>query len=329
ETEYYTYNEQTSNLGVGWTWAFPSVETRGNQQYFHFADGSVYAVGSGGQGLVDYPLKDVTFAPSTEILRTKNAAGTEVTAQAAYALTDTLGTGVYFNSNGQWIGTKDAYGNVIMVLYAKQPVNDQNEYPLIDRIIDTLNREITFTYTSNSVTVTYAPGQSLVYNKRLISNTNKKRELASVVNENGETTSYTYDKNEVKFDYDTSSQPDAGQTLYNDLEQITYPTGGRTTYEYTTASKRLGDTGTLEYSRVARRYDELRESTYKKKNVVVFDYSRMTDFNDPAQESSVIKRTTISNPNDPSHITAVEKISETTQLNADHLPVQFTREKAG
>ncbi|MDO7907936.1 hypothetical protein Q5741_16100, partial [Paenibacillus sp. JX-17] len=25
ETEYYTYNEQTSNLGVGWTWAFPSV----------------------------------------------------------------------------------------------------------------------------------------------------------------------------------------------------------------------------------------------------------------------------------------------------------------
>nr|WP_305121013.1 RHS repeat-associated core domain-containing protein [Saccharibacillus sp. JS10] len=327
-SEYYTYNERTSNLGVGWAWAIPSVELRGDVRYLHFADGTVYQVQANGQGLVDYPLKDVTFASSSDSISTKNAAGQTVNATAAYVLTDTLGTKIYFNANGQWIGTKDAYGNVILVQYAQAAVNEQNSYPLISKIIDTLNREIVFSYKANAVTVTYA-GKSLVFNKTLISGTNKKRTLSSVVNENGETTSYGYAKQETKYDAVTNAGAAEEKVVYMALTQATYPTGARTGYEYGQTSKHLGDQGTLGYYRVTKRYDEMRESTFKKKNVVVYDYTNATDFSDPAQTTSTVKRTTITNPNDASHLPTVEKISETTVLNADHLAIKETREKAG
>lgn len=327
-SEYYTYNERTSNLGVGWTWAMPSVELRGDVRYLHFTDGTVYQVEAGGQGLVDYPLQDVTFGPSSDNLSTQNAAGQTVNATAAYALTDTLGKKIYFNADGRWIGTKDAYGNVILVQYAQAAVNDQNAYPLISKVIDTLNREIVFSYKANAVTVTYA-GKSLVYNKTLISGTNKKRTLSSVENESGEKTSYGYDKKETNYDAITNAGAAPEKIIYMALTQTTYPTGARTGYEYGQTSKHLGDQGTLGYYRVTKRYDELRESTFKKKNVVVYDYSNATDFSDPAQTTSTVKRTTINNPNDPSHIPSTEKISETTVLNADHLAIKETREKDG
>ncbi|WP_150235715.1 hypothetical protein [Saccharibacillus brassicae] len=217
---------------------------------------------------------------------------------------------------------------MILVQYAEAAVNDQNGYPLISKVIDTLNREIVFSYKANAVTVTYA-GKSLVYNKTLISGTNKKRTLSSVVNENGETTSYGYSKQETNYDAVTNAGAAAEKVIYMALTQTTYPTGASTAYEYGQTSKRLGDQGTLGYYRVTKRYDELRESTTKKKNFVAYDYANATDFSDPAQTTSTVKRTTISNPNAPSNVPSTEKITETTVLNADHLAVKETREKTG
>ncbi|QDH21603.1 RHS repeat protein [Saccharibacillus brassicae] len=328
DNEYYTYNERTSNLGVGWTWAFPSVELRGDQRYLHFADGTVYQIAADGQGLVDYPLQDVKFAPATTVISTQDAAGKTVTATAAYSLTDTLGTQSLFNAEGRWIGTKDAYGNVILVEYAKIAVNDQNAYPMISRVIDTLNREIKFSYRSDSVTVGYA-GKSLVFNKKLISDTNKKRNLTSAVNENGETTSYGYEKQSASLDADGPGGASASSTIYSGLNAVTYPTGAGTIYEYDKTTKRLGEAGTLDYYRVKKRYDSMKDNGTKKKNFVAYDYTDATDFSDPAQTSSTIKRTTIINPNGGAAVPSNEKIVETTVLNADHLAVKETREKTG
>ncbi|MDO3413418.1 hypothetical protein QWJ34_26970, partial [Saccharibacillus sp. CPCC 101409] len=278
-SEYYTYNERTSNLGVGWTWAFPSVELRGDQRYLHFPDGTVYEVAAGGQGLVDYPLKDVTFAPSTATLSTKDASGKAVSAAAAYSLTDTLGTQSLFNAQGRWIGTKDAYGNVILVEYANTSVNDGDAYPLISRVIDTLNREIKFSYKANAVTVSYA-NKSLTFNKKLITGVNKKRNLDTAVNENGETISYGYTKQDAGFDADGPGGANGGSTTYTSLTRVTYPTGARSIYEYGKTVKHFGDIGTLEYYRVNKRYEELNESGTKKKNMVAYDYTNATDFSD-------------------------------------------------
>ncbi|NMO96844.1 RHS repeat protein, partial [Paenibacillus lemnae] len=331
ENEYYTYHEKTSNLGIGWSWAFPSIEQRETMSYLHFGDGTVYPIADGGEGLVGYTLQDVTFGPSSELLTTQDASGAEVSEQAAYMLSDTMGTGVYFNATGQWIGTKDVYDNVILVQYTNQEVNEQQSFPQIDKIIDTLNREITFEYTPESVVITYAPGKSYTYNKRLITNTNKKRALTSVMNENQETVAYSYRKNIGRFDYDTSDSEPEIKTTYYDLIEVQYPTEARSVYEYTSepAVKRLGSSGTLQYYRVAKRYEEIRESIYKKKNVIAYDYSDTTDFSDPSVQSSIVKWRSISNPNDPTHIERVEKIAGSYTLNADHQIIHSVREKDG
>ncbi|MDI4649597.1 RHS repeat domain-containing protein [Cohnella hashimotonis] len=321
-----SYEERTWNLGVGWSFAFPSLEIRGTKLLAHLSDGTVYEVAAGGNGFVDHPLQDLTFAPSTETLTTNNAAGTSVSATAAYKMTDTLGTSVYFNSAGNWIGTKDAYGNVILVQYANQPILEGAASPLISKIIDTLNREITFAYTSNSVTVNYASGKQFVYRKTLISNEGKKRNLTSAENELGETTSYAYDKGNAEFDYDTTSGPSAEDTLYANLTQITYPTGSSSRYTYTPATKHLGSNGSIGYYRVASRYDQIK---YDKMNLTTFDYTNNADFTDPAQTAYSTKRTMITNPNAASNVTPIEKISLTTSLNGQHLVTNTTLEKTG
>ncbi|WP_256972525.1 polymorphic toxin-type HINT domain-containing protein [Saccharibacillus sp. O23] len=331
DNEYYTYNERTSNLGVGWSWAFPSVEQRGSQRYLHMADGTVYPIAANGQGLVDYPLKDVTFGPSTGTLSTKDASGATVSATIAYALTDTLGTKAFFNTDGRWIGTKDAYGNVILVQYAQTAVNEQNAYPMISRVIDTLNREIKFTYSAGDVKVNYDTGKTLTYGKSLITDTQKKRNLAGVTNENGETVSYRYDKKNAAFDADGPGGAAAGATTYSALTGVVYPTGASTGYDYGKTTKHFGDAGTADYYRVTQRSDSLKKdgNSVQSESVVTYDYTNATDFSDPAQTTSTVKRTLVNNPNDASNVPRVDKITESTTLNADHLAVKEVREKAG
>lgn len=328
EREKYTYKERTYNLGAGWSFAFPSLELRGNASFLHFPDGSVYRTTASGSGLADYPLQDLTFAGTSETLSAADATGATVSAAAAYKLTDTAGKAIYFNSSGQWIGTKDAYGNAILVQYAGQPIFDGDVYPVISKIIDTLNREITFAYSDDTITVTYAPGKQIVYTKGIVSNEQKERYLASVTNENGETTTYQYDKQDGTYDFDTASGPAAESVPYMNLSRITYPTGARTVYTYTSApaSRHLGTNGAFTYYRVASRHDELNS---KDQHTTVFDYSGNVDFTDPSLTSYTTKRTTISNPNAPSHIPAEEKIVVTRTLNNQHLVTRTVSEKTG
>ncbi|WP_020618893.1 RHS repeat protein [Paenibacillus daejeonensis] len=322
-----TYKERTYNLGAGWSFAFPSLEMRDGAMFVHLPDGSVYETASGGAGLVGYPLQDLSFGPSSTVLQTTDASEAAVSATAAFELSDTVGTTVYFDADGKWIGSQDAYGNVIVVEYANNPVNEGMQYPLMNRIIDTLNREITFAYTSNSMTVGYGDGQQIVYRKRLISNTNKERELASVTNENGETTAYEYTKLNVNVDYDTRVSG-SDSVLYVGLTRVAYPTGSRTTFEYTTADKRLGEHGVIGYPRVTSRYDEIREGIFRKKNRVNFTYDDV-DFTDPSVTGYTTVETMISNPNAPGHISPENKLVVTNTLNGKHQVTNATWEKEG
>ncbi|WP_240419510.1 hypothetical protein [Paenibacillus periandrae] len=287
----------------------------------------MYRTTGTGNGLEGYPLQDLTFAATTETISTLDAGGASVSATAAYKLTNTVGTVKFFNSTGQWIGTKDAYGNVVLIQYASQPIFDGTSYPVISKIIDTLNREITFAYTVDDVTVTYAPGKQIVYNKALVSNEQKEHYLASIENENGETISYQYDKHAASYDLGTTSGPSAAAVPVIDLTRVTYPTGPRTVYTYTTSpvSKRLGPSGSLTYYRIASRYDEVSSSV---KNKTVFDYTGNTDFTNPSLTNYSTKRTMISNPNAGS-APVDEKIVVTSTLNNQHLLTNTTAEKTG
>lgn len=269
-----THNEKRYNLGAGWSFAFPSVETRdGGQLFLHFTDGSVYRITGTetARTIEDYPLQDVAFATTTSTIGGVSA---------AYQLTDTRNTITYFDSTGKWIGTRDAYNNEVTVAYTSQPIFGGTSIPVIQSITSSASRVISFSYPDvNTVTVMYpidgTKTGKLVYNKTAIAGQTNEMQLASVdsfsyidstnsANNQKRTTSYGYTSKTAAFDYETAdtTKPN-GSLTYQLLSKVTYPTGASSNYIYETAAQKkfLGVNGYLEFYRIAERYDSLKGPT--------------------------------------------------------------------
>jgi RHS repeat-associated protein len=245
DKEPYTYKEKKYNLGSGWSWNFPSIELSGNQKYLHLEDGSAYRITSDNK-LEDYLLNDLKFESTSEVVGTDTA---------VYKLSNTKKISYYFNSQGYWIGTKDAYNNQITVSYKNTPINGGTTTSLlIDKIIDSVGRDIQFSYFTNLITVSYSD-KIIKFNKIPIPNETNEMYLSSVINESGEETKYDYSFDQTSFSFTTSGTPIS--IKYANLKWVTYPTGSKTIYSYQQATKNLGNTGTINYYRVEKAYDEL------------------------------------------------------------------------
>jgi RHS repeat-associated protein len=255
-TEPYTYTESKYNLGSGWSLNFPSIEISGNQKYLHLEDGTVYSITNDNK-LDGYSLQNLKFINTYENIGGKTA---------IYKLSNHLGVSQYFDNLGYWIGTKDSYNNQITVSYVSKPVNGGSNYLVIDKIIDSLDRVVQFTYTNNSITISYS-GKTIKYNKMSIPNETNEMVLSSVVDENGEETKYGYLFEQTSFSFLSSIT--AGTIKYANLTKVTYPTESKTLYNYQIATKNFGSGGTLHYYRVKESYDELNT---EKKNVIEYVY---------------------------------------------------------
>ncbi len=130
DTQQNNFYDQRYGLGVGWALNLPTIEFVGNVQYLHLPDGEKYKIN--GSKLEGYRLNDLTFGTSNAAEFTVGGVG------AAYKYTDAQGTKYFFDATGKYLGAKDIFSNIIKVYY--------NADGLIDKIVDTTNRYIQFTY---------------------------------------------------------------------------------------------------------------------------------------------------------------------------------------
>lgn len=133
-----THLEGLDGLGVGWSFAFPSLEHRttdtGNQvTLLHMGDGRVYEVDlyDSPSGLKGHPLKDMVYR------RNNSYSNGQFTSATALELKD--GTHYYFAS-GRLIGIRDRYRNTINFRY--------DHSSRLHEVTDTVGRKISFDYSS-------------------------------------------------------------------------------------------------------------------------------------------------------------------------------------
>ena len=222
--DYYITSEITSssyqiirnNLGAGWSWSFPSVQTiKDNYNdynefefpkaiYYHDGKGNVMEVeydDLNGCYFTNYVGQDITF----DILGYYD---TDVcsTARVDYMVEDTDCTEYYFGPHGEIRSIIDVHGNKIEFSYTDKDFYGAEQWPVISSITDSVGRFIDFRYTTDGdydyvkIEVT-SPLEDestieLIYTKKMIDVTYQDEYfstepfLESVEYPNGEITTY-------------------------------------------------------------------------------------------------------------------------------------------
>ncbi len=149
-----TATERYSKLGSGWEFDFPYVETRygyeDNYEYLHFGDKGTWLIDfydGGTNNLAGYNLNDIKIVDDISI--------THDGIRSKYRVDEKDGTKHYFGTDGRLLLQEDRYGNQIK-FYCDIEIytnvwGDNERYPYIEKIVDTLGRviEFTFEYDSN------------------------------------------------------------------------------------------------------------------------------------------------------------------------------------
>lgn len=124
--DYSTYSVNRYNLGMGWMFAFPSVqieqEGTTKELYYHMGDGTVYRVNftanTSDSNLEKYYKKDAVFDNDTSY------SNGQVT--SAYVFKTADQTKRYFGSDGRLLGIVDRFGNEIKFEHIERPVSNRS-----------------------------------------------------------------------------------------------------------------------------------------------------------------------------------------------------------
>ena len=211
-----SYQTIRNNLGAGWSWSFPSVQTIKDSyedydefefpkaMYYHDGRGNVMEVEYdrlNGCYFTNYVGQDITF----DILGYYD---TDVcsTARVDYMVEDSDCTEYYFGPHGEIRSIIDVHGNKIEFSYTDKDFYGAEDWPVISGIVDSVGRYIDFRYTTDGeyeyveIEVTSPlPDErkiELLYTKKMIEFTrgdnylSKEPFLDSVEYPNGEVTEY-------------------------------------------------------------------------------------------------------------------------------------------
>ena len=144
-----THNEQHYDIGSGWSFNIPSIDT--DQKKLILPGKGTYALS--GNTIKEYPLKDMVL--------TSDSSYNNGQFSSSKKLRFADGTVYYFNSNGLLLADVDRFGNTITYRYAEV---DGEYHP--SEIIDTAGRTINITYattdTGKTVTITAPDGSATV-----------------------------------------------------------------------------------------------------------------------------------------------------------------------
>lgn len=265
-SDYSNYYNNLYGLGVGWALNLPSIEYVGTTKYLHFPNGSKYKINNDNT-LDGYFLDDISFSSDNSF--------TVNSVTSAHSLTDISGITYYFSSDGKYIGSKDLFNNTIQVFY--------NSSGIIDKIIDTTNREIYFTRTeANNIksTIIKIVDSTNNISKNLYTITQQKNAqnqyvLTRISNGSNNNISFEYTTYDTEIVINDTVINNAGKSIC--ISAINSQSGVRTEYTYTPKLKKYGVAGTKKYYSVINSCDKLNNSTnnsktYEINNIVINQY---------------------------------------------------------
>ncbi|MGE5558148.1 MAG: hypothetical protein ACM3WV_05985, partial [Bacillota bacterium] len=241
-------------LGYGWVFDFPAIQmikgTDGNIELYIHVNGQTKNYSQDGSTLTPGPdevLLDYTFATDTSFTNTTRTGLPSMI--SAYLLTYKDGARYYFSMGGHLIAIKNKY-NDLMEFYYEQADSSENIWAQsgdiyqvyynsctnrIKKVYDTAGREISFTYNSNIITVTYQ-GKIITYEL-----TADLKSLSKVTDPEGRQTTFSYTPHEGVI-CQNPDKPDLSVTqTYYDLTTLTYHTGASIAYTYESHKTIFGD----------------------------------------------------------------------------------------
>lgn len=275
------------DLGIGWSFAFPSVQIEQNEStkylFFHDGAGAAYKVNFtddlSDSNLEKYQGKNVQFIED-------NGSYSNGEVNSKYTFNNmNEHKKYYFSEDGRLIGIKDRFGNEIKFNHVMRQIGETS-HPVISKIVDSIGRTIDFTYensindatfdgedivvkvsdptVSENLSIKYTKGRVSVNYKDPNNLTQESKEpiLAAVTDAEGINTEYQYKYDTVKFRYDTKDLSNYANTALVSLVSIINP-HSKDNYEYEPVNRNLGPTGAFTAYRVKQRYSQERRYNYE------------------------------------------------------------------
>jgi RHS repeat-associated protein len=144
-----TYLDKKYGLGVGWAFDFPSLESTDNGTYLHFGGGVYRLINDPPSNLEKYYLQDIVFDFNGGVVDGLSYQS---------SLKTKGGLNYYFDSSARLFLIRNRVGDKIRFFYTTPGA------PLrISKVIDSVGREIFFTYEGNKVIVS-VNGKVIEYN---------------------------------------------------------------------------------------------------------------------------------------------------------------------
>lgn len=251
-----TYNQKRLDIGMGWNFDIPSIETRKNKRYLHFGMKGTWelseSISGRAIGLEDYDFDDITLSESPQT--------------GEYTVNTKDGKVYLFNDDGQLIEISNRFGDAISFSYDETGDNYLNTYEMT--IIDTVGREIKIAQITEGsgsskeivaveveVTCPTEEKKKITYNVWQEDNDDghAKLELDSVVGIDGEEISYLYEYKEMTWSISGSDlDMSVGYTLLTDIDM---PTQVSRCLVYEEDSLKIRSNVTKDFFPVVERYD--------------------------------------------------------------------------
>ncbi|MFZ5353381.1 MAG: RHS repeat-associated core domain-containing protein, partial [Bacillota bacterium] len=259
-----TYREKRFDIGAGWALDLPYIEIRNDYPYLHYGSAGVFPIDPVEQNneliLTGYELNDIKLKYDTTYYVGD--------IRSTFLLTEKSGKKVYFDDRGLLLSIKDRFDNEIKFYYTDRTNGYSSTYPVLSRIVDSLQRQINFQYidnaTENKVVISITDGsvtKTITYNKQKISDEvlnisgSKEYVLDNVIDAAGRVTRYGYQiETEVPLSFYRTSNHEVNN-MYACLNRIQYPSLGETRYTYLSYMKNLGSNGSMMSFKVDTRYD--------------------------------------------------------------------------
>ncbi len=263
-----TSNDKYSDLGSGWSFDLPYIETVGGYEYLNYGSAGAWQIdfgSSGGQShLKNYPLIDMK-------LNNDNQSYYNGQAYSNYVLEHKDGKKTFFGSDGRLLGIKDRFNNEIKF----QHDTSRTGCPIINKIIDSVGREINISYSASQVLVTVndmtdaTKNKTITYNKIAIPGYSNKYKLDNFIDPMNRVTRYEYTVKAANVNLSNKNISGGVTNQFACLTKIVSPTSGESIYNYSKIIKNCGNDGVMESYKLYERYDSKNDGVkynYKKFN---------------------------------------------------------------
>ena len=237
----HTHNELRYNIGAGWSFGIPSINTDAHNHTLHLPGVGSYALS--GSKILNYPLKDMTLKWTNSYHNGQF--------QSDLALTFLNGTVYYFNEEGLLLAMVDRYDTAVTFKYVQ---NGEGWYP--SEITDADGRITTFSYTNiengRLITITAPDKSQTILTTQTLKSENLDCILTNIRLADGENIAFAYQEEMGYFNF--SGLKEDQPLHFQLLNRVDYDSGAAVCYEYTGKQTNPGDFTRLDVYQTVRRY---------------------------------------------------------------------------